>query len=159
VGQIALAAIALGDRKVAEECNHLLLPTAAWCGGDGGGAPFAIGSGEYYLGRLALTPGDRQRLDMPGPLTRALALSDRPTDWPAPATHPATARPGGLIEREYEVARLVGQALTNQQIAERLFLSVRTVESHVRNALTKLGLQAGPRSPSGCATVGAAPRR
>jgi DNA-binding NarL/FixJ family response regulator len=36
------------------------------------------------------------------------------------------------------VAQLVGEAMTNRQIADRLFLSVRTVESHVRSALTKL---------------------
>jgi hypothetical protein len=34
-----LAAIALDDRDVAEECYHMLLPTAAWCGGDGGAHP------------------------------------------------------------------------------------------------------------------------
>lgn len=45
-----------------------------------------------------------------------------------------------LSEREREVLRLVGDGLTNEQIAERLFLSSHTVRTHVRNALGKLGV-------------------
>lgn len=44
----------------------------------------------------------------------------------------------GVSEREAEVLRLVGDHLTNAQIASRLFLSVRTVESHVSSLLRKL---------------------
>ncbi|HKR99436.1 MAG TPA: LuxR C-terminal-related transcriptional regulator, partial [Candidatus Dormibacteraeota bacterium] len=46
----------------------------------------------------------------------------------------------GMSIRELEVARLVAEGLTNKQIGARLHVSVRTVESHVRNALTKAGL-------------------
>jgi predicted ATPase/DNA-binding CsgD family transcriptional regulator len=53
---------------------------------------------------------------------------------------PRTVSPSGLSERELEVARLVAEGLTNKAIAARLQLSVRTVDSHVRHALTKLGL-------------------
>lgn len=45
----------------------------------------------------------------------------------------------GLTKRELEISRLVAQGLSNQEIADRLFLSVRTVESHVLQARTKLG--------------------
>ena len=56
-----------------------------------------------------------------------------------------TARPRishalGISERETEVVRLVAEGLSNKEIAGRLHLSVRTVESHVRHMLTKTGL-------------------
>ncbi len=44
-----------------------------------------------------------------------------------------------LSAREGEVAQLVAQGLTNREVAERLVLSERTVEHHVRSVLSKLG--------------------
>lgn len=45
---------------------------------------------------------------------------------------------GGLSRREAEVARLVAAGMTNRSIAAKLFLSERTVESHIDHILTKL---------------------
>ena len=55
--------------------------------------------------------------------------------------HPAAEedRHAPLAKREREVTRLVAQGLTNRQIGTRLFISERTVENHVRNAMNKLG--------------------
>ncbi|MGD8169762.1 response regulator transcription factor [Herbiconiux sp. P16] len=44
-----------------------------------------------------------------------------------------------LTDREHEIAMLVARQLSNKEIAQRLFLSVRTVESHVYTARGKLG--------------------
>lgn len=44
-----------------------------------------------------------------------------------------------LTERETEVLGLLGEGLTNAQIAERLVVSQATVKFHVRNILSKLG--------------------
>ncbi|MFK8844260.1 ATP-binding protein [Streptomyces sp. Ac-502] len=65
---------------------------------------------------------------------------------------------GRLSRREAEVAELVRQGFSNQRIAERLFLSPRTVETHVAHVFAKLGVSsraavagklAGVRGPEG----------
>jgi DNA-binding CsgD family transcriptional regulator len=45
-----------------------------------------------------------------------------------------------LSERELEVARLIMDRKTNPQIAAALFLSQKTVESHIRNMFRKLAV-------------------
>jgi predicted ATPase/DNA-binding NarL/FixJ family response regulator len=61
----------------------------------------------------------------------ALALGER---------RPRAQHDAGLSAREEEVIRLVAEGLSNKQVAAQLHLSVRTVESHVRHSLAKLGL-------------------
>ncbi len=58
------------------------------------------------------------------------------------AGHAGTAGPGAgakaLTRREREIAELVADGLGNREIAERLYLSKRTVDSHVEHIFTKL---------------------
>ncbi|MFI6944208.1 helix-turn-helix transcriptional regulator [Streptomyces sp. NPDC050418] len=52
----------------------------------------------------------------------------------------AFARPLPLTRREREIAHLAAAGLTNQQIATRLTLSIRTVEGHLYRLCAKLGI-------------------
>jgi DNA-binding NarL/FixJ family response regulator len=47
----------------------------------------------------------------------------------------------GLSARELDVLRLVAEGLDNDEVARRLTLSTRTVERHLQNVYTKLGVQ------------------
>jgi two-component system response regulator NreC len=49
-------------------------------------------------------------------------------------------RLASLSEREQDVLRLVAEGLTSQEIGERLFLSVNTVQTHRRHIMEKLDL-------------------
>lgn len=52
---------------------------------------------------------------------------------------PAPAYPDGLTQREVEVLQLICAGRTDREIAEKLFISFRTVGNHVRNILNKTG--------------------
>ena len=67
---------------------------------------------------------------------RALGVSRIPRG-PRPATR---AHPAGLTERQVDVLELLGEGLTNAEIAARLVVSTRTVDHHVSAILTRLGL-------------------
>jgi DNA-binding NarL/FixJ family response regulator len=72
----------------------------------------------------------------------ALALGEparEPATAAGPAAAPAPAGLGPLARRAADVARLIAEGLTNKEIGSRLFISERTVDSHVRSILSKLG--------------------
>jgi pimeloyl-ACP methyl ester carboxylesterase/DNA-binding CsgD family transcriptional regulator len=54
-------------------------------------------------------------------------------------SRPGYANAGGLTAREVEVLRLLAGGKTNSEIAEELFVSIRTVERHVANIYAKVG--------------------
>ena len=81
----------------------------------------AVGDPVFTPGLAALVLGEYRRLAAGPPSTPG---------EPAPR----------LTERETEILRLVAKGLPYKQIAERLFLSHRTVQNHVQNTLTKLQL-------------------
>jgi DNA-binding NarL/FixJ family response regulator len=47
--------------------------------------------------------------------------------------------PDGLSTREVEVLRLIAAGMNNHEIADTLFISVRTVERHITNLYAKIG--------------------
>ena len=112
----------------------------------------ALGEARFQAGFAA-----GQRLDRDDGLRLALGEPDRDgarrrrggqrggrrRTGAAAAPH-GVAEPSGaaapLAKREADVARLVADGLTNKQIGARLFISERTVDSHVRSILNKLGV-------------------
>jgi non-specific serine/threonine protein kinase len=79
--------------------------------------------------RLAAQDAD----DLPPPAQLAPAI---PRQAPAPPAPPQLA----LTSRELEIAGLVGEGLSNRQIAERLVISKRTVDAHIEHIYGKLGV-------------------
>ncbi|MEV7802300.1 AAA family ATPase [Microbispora sp. NPDC088329] len=97
--------------------------------GDGAAAAGLRDAAQWY-GRLGATH-DAARCRR--------ALRDIGVDVPLPRGGRRGA--GGLSQREREVARLVALGRTNREIADVLFLSTRTVETHVATVLRKLGVR------------------
>ncbi|MFJ6939668.1 response regulator [Streptomyces sp. NPDC101132] len=60
---------------------------------------------------------------------------------PEAVRDPEDARLAALSERERDVLQLIGEGLTNREIAQRLFLSEKTVKNHISRLLGKLGVE------------------
>jgi NarL family two-component system response regulator LiaR len=85
---------------------------------------------EAFLGKVQLHPEIARKL-------MAVAAGRH-----EPSTsHLAADMGDGLTEREEEVLRLISDGLNNRQIAEKLFISEKTVKTHVSNILSKLHVE------------------
>lgn len=101
--------------------TRILLGSAARALGDEEGAQLEFDAARTVLSDLRAAPD--------------LARLERIAD-----AAPSAGAQAGLSRRELEVLRLIATGSSNRGIAERLFLSERTVARHVSNILAKLGL-------------------
>jgi len=60
---------------------------------------------------------------------------------PSPIVPEELLRESGISPREYEVLQLMAVGLSNQEIANRLFISLNTVKTHISNLYLKLDVQ------------------
>jgi DNA-binding CsgD family transcriptional regulator len=86
---------------------------------------------------LAFRQGDRRGSAL-GCSARAEALAQRCGGVSTPALR-EVSEPLPLTGREREIVRLLGSGFSTREIAERLSVSVRTVEGHIYRAMTKTG--------------------
>jgi DNA-binding NarL/FixJ family response regulator len=91
----------------------------------------AIAEGRSAMSSLHRAGAAYQR-DIAAALLRELGDESRPV---------AARAVDELSRREIEVLRLLGEGLTNAEIAGRLFISTKTAGNHVSNILMKLGLR------------------
>ncbi len=140
-GHVALA-LYVGDRSAAAVLLDVLRPVdglyATGPAHTPGHGPVAL-----HLGRLAGFLGDAASAR--SHLEHAVAQADAgyATDFAVDARAALAGLAGsgsGLTPRETEIAELVAQGETNRRIARTLFVSERTVESHVSSVLRKLDL-------------------
>jgi len=138
-----------GDRAAYPE------PYARWLSGDWAeaarlfddlGCPYdaalaLFDSGEVEAMRAALARLEVLGADAAAERVRRGLRSAGARAVPTGPRKKTRAHPAGLTPREAEVLDLVVAGCTNAQIADRLFLSVRTVDHHVSAVLGKLGIR------------------
>lgn len=133
---LAALVVGLRDARAAARVASRLVPHANRCvvvpGPVAGGPPVA-----WLLAGLAEVQGRNAEAQ------RWLALARRHAErlgaprWARLDT--ASPLPAGLSTREAEVLALVAQGLTNREIAERLVVGIRTIDSHVTSIYRKVG--------------------
>ena len=130
--------LAAGDADLAAAC-----PGGAGCCGCWCWRPRSPTAGATRCRRCAPTSPSTSAPATPrwpAPPATCCAGPGRPTRrGRGDSTVPPGLRALGVTSREMDVLALVADGLTNAQVAERLFLSARTVETHVASLLAKTG--------------------
>lgn len=149
----ALAAVAAAAEEGARAAE---LALSAAAGADAAGAPFEAALARTVAGRGLAQAGDRERaretLEQAAAELHAIGAvrhrdaAERELRRIGHRIHrrsqPQAAEGAGLAaltRRELEIARRIVDRRTNREIAEELFLSPKTVETHIRNIFGKLG--------------------
>jgi DNA-binding CsgD family transcriptional regulator len=97
----------------------------------------SLSATRVHLGERAFAAAWNQGRAMT--LQQALAAQgQKPTPPPATTMTPSPTYPARLTAREVEVLRLLAGGLTDQQIADKLVISPRTVHSHISSIYSKL---------------------
>lgn len=138
----ATLCVALGDREAASELYSLLLPFHAVHAVASAETP-SDGPVALYLGQLASLMGDRSAATehLNAAVRMSEAMHAPPAAAEARASLEALRSKSELSRREQQVVALIANGLTNREIAVQLYLSERTIESHVSSALRKLNLR------------------
>ncbi|MEV0440806.1 response regulator transcription factor [Streptomyces spectabilis] len=92
--------------------------------------------GSDLVHAVRTVAGGASMLD-PRATARVMARLRDPRPEPEPALCPGLER---LSPRETEILALIGEGLTNRQIADRLYLAEKTIKNRVSAILTKLGV-------------------
>ena len=139
----ARGAVALADGKPRDAVEPLRHAFGVW---HKAGAPYLAARIRVLLGRAFRELGDQDGAELERAAARKVfeTLGAAPDlaalGEPGPQTSTSAAPPHGLSKRELEVLRLLATGKTNKEIARELFLSERTVDRHVSNIFTKIGV-------------------
>ncbi len=135
-GQVALA-----DRRISQAVRNLRDAASLWRDLS---VPYELARTRVDLGLALEARGDSEAAG--AELEAARSVFDRlgaAPDIRAVDDHvhpPKTDWPGGLTDREVEVLRMLTSGATNRAIAADLIVSERTIDRHVSNIFTKLGV-------------------
>ena len=100
-----------------------------------------LDKGQPMLKLLQRAVGEGISMGYSPKLLAAFELQKKTISSPSPGNPPQPGLIDPLSEREIEVLRLLAGGMTNQEIADKLIISLNTIKTHVKNIHTKLGVR------------------